>query len=889
MAAAVVLATMVLLPAAARAEFGIASFSTAAINQDGSADFLAGSHPFSYSFDLAMNTSAGGEPEGVLRGLDVDLPPGLIGNPLAVPRCGRDEFDGFTPCAPGTQIGVMKAEATGLGTITLPIFNLIPPSGYVAAFGGVAAGNSFVELASLVGSGAGAHLRVSAPVLPGQLGIKHVTQTLWGVPADDRHDGERGKCLNAGGTCPLELPPAPLLTMPASCGAPLTTTLGIRSVEEPERTVTATSTLREGGKPQGMLDCEALSFRPTFALRTEGAALALTGLGIELGLPPNEAAFGRSAATLTRLDLELPAGLSLNPSAAGGLAGCVPDQIGLESAPGEAAARFDPSAPRCPEASKLGTAEVDTSVVDHPLEGNIYLATPGENPFGTRFAIYVVLDDPATGTLIKLPARLDADPGDGRIGVTVDRIPQLPLGDVQLDFAGGPRALLATPPVCGKFTATAQAVPSSAPEGVAADLRATFTLDRGAYSGPCPPSALPNAPGLQAGSAEAVAGLQTPFVLRVRREDASQPLSAFDLTLPPGLSASLAGVAICADTAMPACSASSAIGQATVGAGVGPSPLVLRGTAYLAGPYRGAPLSLLVAVPALAGPFDLGTVAVRAAVRVDPVTGQLSVTSDPLPQILGGVPLAIRSLSLSLDRPGFTHNPTSCEPMAIAGAATSTLGQVTPLATRFQLGECAKLGFEPRLGLRFGGATGRNGHPTVTATVRPRSGDANLRGAALLLPRGVYLDQSHIRGVCTRAELGAGRCPPDSVYGHLKAWTPLLDRPLEGDLYLREGPHRLPDLAADLDGQVHLVLGGRLTTPHARVRASFDALPDLPFSRLALTLRGGRRGLLVDSESVCSHRLRADAAFAGQNGRSFGSRPWVTAGCGAAKRQRGRG
>ena len=884
-AAVLLVAAPLFLPATARADFGIESFTAAATNQDGSVDLAAGSHPYDFTIHFAMNLDPEGEAEGSIYSMQVDLPPGLVGSPQAVPFCDMADFDTglFPSCPARSQIGVVHAD-TRLGTSVLGLYNLRPPPGAAAAFGFGDNGSPVIERLSL---GADGTVRVSAPVLPTGLGLRSITETIWGVPADRGHDGERGACLEAGGECSTDAEPAPLLTLPTSCGGPLRTTITAASLEEPERSTTASAlSPGEGGLLEGLRDCEGPSFDPRIGIRPEADALSPSGLLVDLELPQTEAAELPASAALRQITVRLPAGLTFNSPAAAGLAACSPAQIGLESVPGGQPPRFDAVPVTCPDASKLGTASVQTPLLDHLLPGAIYLATPGENPSGAIFAIYVVLEDPTSGTILKLPGRLDADPADGRLTATISDLPQLPFEDMKLSFFGGPRAALTTPSTCGTYTTTADAVPSTVPAGSVAHLRSSFTFSSGAGSGPCPPGALPNDPDFEAGAVVPIAGLRTPFVLRLQRQDASQQLAAFDLALPPGLSARLAGAAVCADAAIPSCPASSSVGQATVGTGVGSAPLYLRGTVYLAGPYRGAPVSLLVVVPALAGPFDLGTVVVRVAVQVDPVTGQLSAASDSFPQILRGVPLAIRSLAISLDRPGFIRNPTSCDPMRIDAGAVSTLGQVAPLSSRFQLGACAGLAFQPRAAVRLLGPIHRGAHPRLRTVLRPRAGDANIRRVAVTLPGTELLDNRHIGTICTAARFAAERCPAGSVYGFARAWTPLLDQPLEGPVYLRSSRHRLPDLAASLDGQIHLDLTGHVNSIGGRIRNTLVALPDVPLSKVVLTMAGGKRGLLVNTGGLCAGELRAAATFDAQNGKTRDTAPLVKTDCGRAGRAR---
>jgi len=850
------LVVVLLFPGPARADFGIASFAAAATNQDGSADFLASSHPFSYTFEFEADTDAEGNPEGVLDSVEVNLPPGLVGNPLAVARCSRSDFDsGTSHCQPGSQVGVIDIFAIGLGgRVVAPVFNLIPPPGYVASFGLNVQGKVAIEGLSLEGSGSGAHLRVTTLFLPVGLGIKRVTQTIWGVPADPGHDGQRGACLESGGSCPAEAEPAALLTLPASCGSSLTTTLGIRSQEEPARNVTAGFTPREaGGEPLHLVGCGGLPFAPGFSLGTEGIAQAPTGLRIDLSLPANEVAYGRSAATLDRLSVELPTGLVLNPAAAAALAACAASEG------------------RCSAASKIGDATAETPAIDHPLEGGIYLAAPGQNPFGSLFAVYVVLDDPLTGTLIKMPGRLDADPQTGRLNATIADLPELPFTKVDLEFPSGPRALFATPPTCGRYISTADLVPSTAPEGGTAHVESGLILTSGP-GGPCsaPEPQRPVPSSLEAGTVLPVAGSPSPFILELTRADLDQHFGSFDLTLPPGLIADLGSTPL--DTE---------VGNANVEAGIGPEPLQLGGKVYLRGPYKGSPYSLEVVVPAKAGPFDFGTIVERIAIDVDAATAQISARADPLPQILEGVPLQLRGLRIDLDRPGFIRNPTSCEPMAITGTATSSVGQVAPLSTRFQLGDCAALGLKPTISLSFSGTSRRGAHPGVRVTVRPRSSEANLREATVTLPPSELLDIRNVKAICPAERFATGSCPKGSMVGHAEVWTPLLDQPLAGNIYLRSSAGRLPVLAVSLEGEVQATFVAEVDSVHRRLRLRLGGIPDVPLEKVAIDLFGGKRGVIADTGGICGGKPRARVTLAAQNGRTESLDPRLKTRCGS--------
>jgi hypothetical protein len=841
---------------AAQAAFGISSLSTGATNENGTPDLQAGSHPFTYSFNFAMNVDAGGLPEGALRGVEIDLPAGLVGDPGAVPSCSPSDFDA-SACSSGSQVGVVEASVLSLGTVELPLYSLTPPPGYVASFGGAAGGNSFIELLSVAGSGPGAHLHVSVSLLPMGSQIVRVFQTLWGIPADPGHDAERGECLDNGGRCPAVTAPVALLTLPVRCGGSPTTVAKVTSAAEPMQSRTAAAEfLDQANIPHGLIGCDGRSFSPTLVLGIEGGALSPAGLRLGLHLPLNEQPYGSAAAVAREMALVLPAGLAINTSAATGLGGCSPAQIGLQSDPGQSA-RFDSDAPMCPAGSRIGTIRAELPALGEALSGTIYLASPGQNPYEARFAFYLVLEDPARGLEIKIPGRFEADSETGRLTAAITDMPEFPFAEVSLHFPSGPRALFATPPSCGGYVLTGEFVPSTAPEGSTVQAQSGFAL--GAGPDGCPPaeSKRPIPSSFEAGTTSPIAGSSPSFVLKLTRNDLDQHFGSFDVELPPGLLADLGSTSV-----------GTPVGQVQVQAGLGSQPIALEGTAYLRGPYRGFPYSLEFVVPAKAGPFDLGTIVERAAIEADPETAQITLRSDPLPQILSGVPLEVRSLSVDLDRPGFIRNPTSCEPMAIAGTATSSLGQTAPLSSRFQVGACAALSFKPKLSLRLSGAPGRGGHPAVRAAMSDGDGEATPSSAGFTLPAGELLDLKRVRSLCPRAAL-ADRCPPHSRLGSVSLKSSFLSEPLTGSLYLRVPSHRLPDLVASLhspSGSLEFALRGRTTDAHGRLGIKLESLPDVPLSSAVVTLSGGRSGIVVNSRSLCGRRPIAQANLSAHNG-----------------------
>ncbi|HXR31168.1 MAG TPA: hypothetical protein VN752_08515, partial [Solirubrobacterales bacterium] len=529
-----------------------------------------------------------------------------------------------------------------------------------------------------------------------------------------------------------------------------------------------------------------------------------------------------------------------------------------------------------------------------PVKGSVHIADPYQNPFNSLLAIYFTLNDPETGTVVKLAGEVNADPNTGRLTTTVLHNPQLPFEDFRLHFFGGAGGSLRTPATCGQHTTASSLTPWSAPEsGPPATPSDTWAITQAPDGGACPASqgARPHSPDLDAGSVSPIAGASTPLVVNLRRNDGSQEFSSVSLTLPPGLTGKLAGLGACSEGALaaaaqktgneekssPSCPASSRIGTVDVSAGAGPAPYHAQGTAYLTGPYKGAPLGMAIVTPATAGPFDLGTVVVRSALQLDPNSGQITAQTDQLPSILQGIPLDLRTARVMLDRPDFTRNGTSCDPYAFSGQLVSTLGQIAPLSERFQLAECGRLAFKPRLALRLIGATKRGGHPALRAVLQMPPAGANIARASVALPHSEFLDQAHIGTVCTRVQFAAEECPAASVYGAVTATSPLVDYALSGPVYLRSSANELPDLVMALKGPpsqpVEVDAVARIDSVKGGIRSTFEGVPDLPVSQVVLSMAGGKKGLLQNSTNICRGIHKATAEFDAQNGKTADFRP----------------
>jgi hypothetical protein len=923
-------ARIALAIAAVTASAGVGASTAAAVeitelgqswdNLAGNPERQAGAHPDVATRFYVPQTNpadAGSFPVEAPHRVLLDLPPGLIGNISAAEFCPEGALKGGfngqgSACPMDSQIGMAIINSKAEGPAKAPLYSVTPPDGSPAMFAFNILG-VVVRLTPTLRPGEYA-ITVDSGAISQGMPISGVETVFWGVPSDPSHDAERyfpvaGGAFYVAGSS-TDYPRKAFMSTPTSCpGTPAAFSGLIDGWKSIGQFASTSFDADFDGVPFTVTGCDQVPFTPEIEARpTTNLADSPSGLDVKISTPQNINPDSLSQAHLRDVEMTLPAGMTVNPSSANGLGACSPAQIGLTSAVGVAKAMFNGNAATCPGNSKLGTVQIDTPLVDHPLNGAIYLAEQGQNPFNSLLALYVSVEDPLSGTTIKLAGQPIPDPGTGQLKVSFASAPQLPFEEMKVNMFTGPRAALKTPMSCGQISTVAKLTPWSAPEGAPVTKTDTFAIERGAGGGAClsSDSQAANTPTFTAGSVDPTAGAHTPFVLKVSRADGTAPIRAIKATLPKGLLGKLAGIAYCpeaslaaaatrsgkAERAAPSCPASSQVGNVTVSAGAGSTPFQATGKAYLAGPYKGAPLSLAIVTPAVAGPFDLGTVVVRNALRVDPESTQITAVSDEIPTILQGIPLDIRQIVVSADRPGFTLNPTNCNPLSVVGAATSVFGTEALLSDRFQVGGCDALGFKPKLSLALKGATARGQYPALRAQLKTRPGDANIARSVVSLPHSEFLAQEHIRTVCTRVQFAADACPAASIYGKATAWSPLLDQPLSGPVYLRSSSNPLPDLVADLNGQIRVALVGRIDSVKGGIRTSFDAVPDAPVSKFVLSMQGGKKGLLVNSRNLCKSVNKASVSFEGQNGKSAEATPVLSNGCkkqarkGAAKNRR---
>jgi hypothetical protein len=899
-------------PASAGAAFGLKDFDFTFTNQDGSPDTQAGSHPFAVTTTFDVNTEPNAQlgyevPQGAIKGLDISVPPGLIGNLNAVPRCASAEFEtqggaAEAKCPAADVIGTETSsiEEPGAGFSNL-VYNLEPPRGVAAEIG-------FwtllvpIKIDFIVNPNPPYNVIARPADIPEVVAVYGSRVTLWGVPASPEHDAERGG--------PVNVAEIPFLTLPTSCSGPLATTFQAESWEG--ASFEQTSYSHDGSVPPmplGLNGCDRLAFHPTIAAEpTAKAAQSPTGLDFSLNVKDQglTSPTGIAQSEIKKAVVTLPEGMTANPSLAEGLNVCSEEDLAretLNSEPGEG----------CPSESKIGTVEVETPLVGEPLKGSLFIAKPYANPFNSLLALYFVIRDQARGIIIKQPAEVIPNPQTGRLVTVVDNIPQLPFSHFALNFRAGSRSPLVTPPACGTYNVEAELTPWSGGAPVTTD--SMFQIISGTNSGPCPAGGVPPfAPEATTGTLNNNAGGYSQFDLKISRKDGEQELTRFSTTFPPGLTGNLTGIPFCADSAIeaarqktgeaelssPSCPAASEIGHTLVSAGVGTVLAQAPGRVYLAGPYHGASLSIVSITAAKVGPFDLGTVVIRFALRVNPTTAQVEIDSagsDPIPHIIQGIVVNVREIHAYIDRSRFILNPTSCNPMSIqnivtgAGADFTNPADQVPvlLESPFQAADCANLAFKPTFKVSTSGKTSKAGGASLSVKLSFPTGSlgtqANIAKVKVDLPKQLPSRLTTLQKACLAATFDANpaACPTASIIGHAKAITPILPVPLEGPAYfVSHGGEAFPSLVMVLQGYgITIDLTASTFISKTGITSStFKAVPDQPVTSFELTLPQGKYSALAANGNLCTSKLTMPTAFTAQNGlETHQSTPITVTGC----------
>jgi hypothetical protein len=908
------------------AGFGIvpASFTPDFFEEDAATPVReAGAHPplFTTPFDFNTINAESVNPfqkveSGSLRDLVVDLPPGFTGNPNAVGECSPAGFV-LANCPPSSQVGRVYVRIIPLGSTPAPgasfanqvqpLFNISHPRGVITDLAFVIAGNPIHIKVSLDPAN---HYAITSrvPDVNETAPPFHQKATLWGIPADHSHDSER--CPNIGSLggvivtsedCTTDHELKPFLTVPAQCESD--NVFRLHHYDSWQETGVFGPEI-DYAMPGKMIHCERPRFEPDVEIEPTGKqANTPTGLDVHVKIAQNENPNALATPPVKRFTVRLPLGMSFSPSFADGLKSCTLAQMQLGTN----------NPVECPDASRIGEVTLHTPLLPKSAEGSMYLAAQGDNPFGSTFALLLVLHDTEErGVLIKIPGKIEVDETTGQITTVFEDTPQFPFDDLTLKFRSGPRAPLVSPPTCGTQTIGIEVASYAQPQKPV-DASNTYQVTEGPNGTPCPPDSAhrPFAPTFSGGTLNPVAGTYSTFLFRMTRSDDEQELSQVTSILPPGLVAKIAGVSLCPDQAIAsistelgagkaesehsACPASSLIGSISAGLGAGPGPNYFPGKVYLAGPYKGAQLSLAIVAPGLAGPFDLGNVVVRAALRINTETAQVTAVSDPFPTNLHGVLLRARDIRLRVDRPETTINPTNCSRMSVDGQITGMGGSTLTTAddslfnasSPFQVGSCGDLSFKPKLAFRLFGGTHRGSHPKFQATLNMPPGGANIASASVALPHSEFLDQGHIGTVCTKVQFAANACPAASIYGTVSAKTPLLDETLTGPIYLRSSTHRLPDIvAAFRGGRIDANLIGRVDSVNGGIRNTFDFVPDVPVTTATFSFFGGSKGLLQNSRDICKGTPKATAKFKAQNGAALTLHPALKSACRKARKKR---
>jgi hypothetical protein len=846
-----------------------------ASNADGTIDTQAGSHPYAFNFTYEMNLRdengtyyipAGHEE---IRNLTVNAPPGFVGNATAVPRCPRALFDegGVLPeCPASTQIGELTF-ALGEGGLPgepqivfrVPVYNLAPPPGMAAQFGLELLGvDTFLDAG--VRSGGDYGISVHVNHVP-QRELAWASLTLY----------------NPSSTA--------FLTMPTSCSRPLTFSASAFSWRSSSTTAEASAPLLNSeGEPAALTGCEQLGFGPSLSVAPDTSySDTPAGLTVELTTPQEGLTEpgGHAMSNIEDTKVVLPEGVAINPGQATGLQACQPSQDGLERLPdGEE----NDGPPSCPNASKVGTDEIETPLLAKPLVGNVYVVQ--SNPPDLKLLVAAS----GEGVNVKLVGNVHLNEQTGQLTSIFEETPELPFTHFRLSFSGGAQAALATPTNCGTYTTTSDFTPWASPFLPDVFPSSGFQIASGPGGGACSSSPLPFSPELIAGSTTDQAGGFTDFSLLLRRGDGQQRIDGLQFKAPEGLTGFLSKVPLCTNAQAEAneCPAASKIGHTVVESGPGPYPLVVPepgqepAPIYLTEAYDGAPFGLSIVVPLHVGPFVLPTQRVRAKIEVDPYTSALTITTDPLPQVVAGVPTDLREIDAVIERPEFMVNPTNCDPQEFSGTAYGTPppGQPGPgasaaISSHFQVGSCRALEFSPEFSVSTSSKTSRTNGASLTAKVSyppvAQGSQADIGLVKVELPKQLPSRLKTLQKACTSAQFEANPagCPAASLIGRAVVHTPLLPVPLTGPaIFVSHGGEAFPSLTVVLqgDGVAVDLVGTTFISKAGITSTTFKTVPDDPFSTFELTLPEGPYSALTANGALCGQKLTMPTQFIGQNG-----------------------
>jgi hypothetical protein len=861
----------------------------------------AGGHPNFGITDFKIDTypsvfPVSGFPTAFLKDIVVNTPEGLSVNPEALAKCEIAQLvkqacppqslvgvnyltvAAQTPVANKCETGPEKTPVEGeclQARVALPVYNMVSFEGVPSMVAFLTQGGPTFIVGSLSPVDQHVTFTISDIHPPSATSPPIIESRLVFFSAKEMN------LLNptADGT---------YLTMPSNCAGGQVSKINL-DTQGPPYEEAASSTEASYTTPTGATGCDKVPFNPEITVTADGPGKFVDSpepTTVDVGIPWDPSA-PIANSYLKVAKVTLPEGMGINPSASNGLATCTDAQFHYHT--------NDPV--ECPAASEIGTVEVQTpSLPADSLFGGVYVGAPLKNgpgafESGEQFRIFIYVFSTRYGVNVRLEGKVFPNPTTGQLTAVVAENPQATFRNFRLHFFGGDKGILTSPPTCGTNTTTTEFTPwSENPDNNKPTTNTVLASVPGGGACPTTLGARKFAPSYTAKSESTAAGKYSPFRVVIGRTDGQQELKVVNVTLPKGLVGRLAGIPYCgepeiaaaaassgaAQLAKPSCSNESVIGPVTTVSGTGNAPLVLGGKAYLSGPHKGAPLSMTIITPAISGPFDLGTVVVRVALNVDPLTAQINAVSDPIPNVFGGVKLDIRSIDVNVNRHNFMINPTNCAAGAVAGTingggsnpASAAAWSSYAVSAPFQATGCNKLSFKPSLNARITGGTTRAKNPKIRVVVKARSGDANIARTALNLPHSLFLDQGHIKTVCTRVQLAAKACPKNSIYGQAEASSPLLKQKLKGPVYLVSSKHTLPDLLADLNGQINIQLDGVISSQHGGLKTVFNNTPDVPLKTFILNMQGGDKSLLQNSANLCKSPQLAILNMKGQNGKT---------------------